>query len=160
MEGGVTYNHFLSSAVIGFLHYNRIEVVKVQFCLECRFVIVVEHTERKNCLRFLERRGVPFETQKLAVVLDPLGALRARTELDVNAVDPVSVHDDEGLGVIRRGARSVSMASVEAITQMFEGCTLEKSAIPELSKVRRGRYRSKKCAAPRYYAMECYHAGR
>jgi hypothetical protein len=35
------------------------------------------------------------------------------------------------------------MASVEAITQTFEGCRLEKSAIPELYKVRRGKYRSK-----------------
>ena len=42
----------------------------------------------------------------------------------------------------------MAMTSIEAITQMFEGCTLEKPAIPELYKVRRGRYCSKKCAAP------------
>jgi hypothetical protein len=35
------------------------------------------------------------------------------------------------------------MAGVEAITQTFEGCALEKSAVPELSEVRRGRYHLK-----------------
>lgn len=97
MDSGVTYNHFLLSAVIGFLHYNRIEVIQVQFPLEREFVVVSQHVERKSGLRSSERCGVPFETQKLAVVLDPSRAPCARAELDFNTVDPIGVHDDNGL---------------------------------------------------------------
>ena len=64
-------------------------------------MVVIEHVERKSSLRSSERCRVPFETQKLAVVLDPSRALRAGAELNVNAVDPIAVHDDNGLSVIR-----------------------------------------------------------
>jgi hypothetical protein len=63
-------------------------------------MIVVEDVKRKRSLRPSERCRVPLDTQKLAVVLDPLRALRARAELDVNAVDPVAVNNNNGLTTI------------------------------------------------------------
>lgn len=89
--------------------------------MECEFVIIVERVERKRGPRLLERCWVPSDTQELTVVFNPSRAFRARTELNLDAVDPVAMHDNKGLSPIRRRTRSVFVTGKEAITQSSEG---------------------------------------
>jgi hypothetical protein len=89
--------------------------------LERVFVIVIEYIEREHSPWSLEGCRIPFETQELTVVFNPSGALRAFAELDVDAVDPIPIHNNKGLSLVRRGARSVFVASIEAISQTPEG---------------------------------------
>lgn len=64
-------------------------------------MIFVKQFEREHSLRSSEGCGIPLETQELTVLFDPSGALRTRTELDVDVVDPIGIHNNEGLSRIR-----------------------------------------------------------
>lgn len=47
-EHQFTHNYFLPTAIVGFLHYRRVEVIKVEFSLECDLVICVEEVESEH----------------------------------------------------------------------------------------------------------------
>ena len=54
-----THSDLPPTAVVGFLHYRIIEVVKVEFSLECEFVIRVEKVESERSFGSVEGGGVP-----------------------------------------------------------------------------------------------------
>ena len=93
----LTHNRLLSATIISLLEDKRIEIIEIEFPLKCELVVGVEDVKCERRLRSLKRCGVPAYTQKLAIVLDPFGTLRARTKLHVDVVNPVDVNHKDGL---------------------------------------------------------------
>jgi hypothetical protein len=94
-----TYNGFSLAAVVSFLQDGQQEIVKVELPLKREFVIGVENIECERSPWFIEGCGIPAYPQKLAILLNPFGVLRTRTELHVDVVGSVNVNykNDSGL---------------------------------------------------------------
>lgn len=104
-------------------------------------MIGVENIERERGFRLLEGCGVPAYPQKLAVLLDPLGILRTRTELHVDVVDSIDVDHKNDLGSRVQGwTGGVLVTNIEAVTQIFERRPLKTTAAPDLMENEKGTF--------------------
>ena len=97
------------------------------------FVIGVENAEGESGPWFIERCRVPPYPQKLTIHLDPFGILCTYTELHVDVASSVDVDYKNSLSLCARGwTTGVLVTNVECVTQVAQGCPLEKACTPDL----------------------------
>lgn len=96
-------------------------------------MIGVKKVKRERGFWLHEGRRVPACAQKLAILVNPLSVPRTCTKLHINAMTSIHVDHNDLSGRVRRWAGGKLMANVEAMAQVVEGCSLEKSTVPNLN---------------------------